>query len=68
MKQIDPIRIHASDDLATMRSRHAEIEARLNELGEDRVRSMLSSGGLPTNWNAIIHAWLAGDRLAPGGE
>jgi hypothetical protein len=67
MKKIDPIRIHASDDAAAIRYRHAQIEGRLNELGDDQVRSMLATGGLPTGWNPIIHAWLAGDRLAPGG-
>jgi hypothetical protein len=60
-----PIRIHALDDDAAARARHDQIEKRLEELGPDQVRMMLLSGGFPTGWNTIIHAWLAGDKLKP---
>lgn len=59
-----PVKIHAGDALDDdVRKRHADIEKRLEELGVDRVKMLLLSGGLPTNWNPIIHAWLAGDKL-----
>jgi hypothetical protein len=61
-----PIRIHAQDaTIEQVRARHAEIEKRLEELGVDRVRMMLFHGGFPTEWNNVIHAWLAGDKLQP---
>ena len=59
----EPIRIHASDDSEAVRSRHADIEKRLDDIGRDGVHAMLATGGLPTNWNPIIHAWLAGKKL-----
>lgn len=31
---------------------------RLDELGPDQVRTLLSHGGLPTQWNSVIHDWL----------
>ena len=59
-----PIRVHSIDaDDAAVRARHADIEKRLEELGPDSVRMMLLQGGLPTGWNPVIHAWLAGDKL-----
>lgn len=61
---IKPIRVHPTDQTdADVRARHEMIEKRLEELGENRVAMMLQSGGLPTEWNTIAHAWLAGDKL-----
>jgi hypothetical protein len=59
---IAPIRIHPMDTEAEVRARHAQIEARLEELGADQVRSMLGHG-LPEGWGPIVLAWLKGDRL-----
>ena len=60
----DPIRVHAGDSSEDdIRSRHIEIEDCLEKHGPDQVRIMLFSGGLPTNWNPIINAWLAGKKL-----
>jgi hypothetical protein len=59
-----PIRVHSIDATdEAVRTRHADIEKRLEELGADRVRMMLFHGGLPNEWNPVIHAWLAGDKL-----
>jgi hypothetical protein len=60
-----PICIHPMDDAAEVRARHKRIEDRLDELGHETVRALLATGGLPTNWNLIVHAWLSGDRLEP---
>jgi hypothetical protein len=59
-----PIRVHAGDRTdEEVRARHAAIEKRLDELGPDRVRASLLRGGFPNEWDSIIHAWLAGDKL-----
>jgi hypothetical protein len=59
-----PIRVHSIDATdEAVRTRHADIEKRLEELGPDSVRMMMLSGGLPTDWNTIVHAWLRGDKL-----
>lgn len=59
-----PIRVHPIDrDDAAVRQRHADIEKRLEEMGAERVKISLFHGGFPTEWNAIVHAWLAGDKL-----
>lgn len=63
MKTIKAIHIHHADDDEAAFRRHDEIEKRLEELGRDRVGMMLMSGGFPTGWNPIIHAWLVGERL-----
>ena len=58
-----PIRIHPSDTDEAAKDRHRRIEKRLEELGHDQVQAMLNRGGLPTNWDPIIVAWLKGDKL-----
>jgi len=58
-----PVRIHSVDSDEQARDRHKRIEARLEELGIEQVRGMMSYGGLPTNWDPIIARWLKGDRL-----
>jgi len=69
-----PIRIHAIDRTdEEVRDRHASVEARLEEMGADQVKFRLLHGGFPTEWHAIVHAWLGGDKLEPeadksGGE
>lgn len=60
-----PIRIHAIDSEDTVRLRHEEIEKRLESIGEPIVRRMRDHGGFPPEWNVIIDAWLAGDKLEP---
>lgn len=61
---IKPIRIHATHQTdAEVRNAHETIEKRLEELGEARVARMLAYGGFPTEWNTIIYAWLAGEKL-----
>lgn len=52
------IRIHASDTDEQVEKRHRDVLKRLDELGPGRVRDLVASGGLPTNWNLIINAWL----------
>jgi hypothetical protein len=61
---IDPIRIHHADDESEVRARHARLEKRLDELGADEVRFLQANGKVPTQWDPIIRAWLAGDKLA----
>lgn len=63
----DPIRIHHADDAAGVHERHADIEKRLEDMGREQVERLLATGGLPTGWNPIIHAWLAGKKLGPSG-
>lgn len=58
------IRIRSQDTDDEAWERHAAIEKRLTELGPDSVRSLMGHG-LPTEWNTVISAWLAGDRLGP---
>ena len=58
-----PIRIHPNDTDEAAKDRHRRIEKRLEELGHDQVQAMLNRGGLPTNWDPIIVAWLKGDKL-----
>lgn len=61
-----PIRVHATDRTdAEVRARHEMIEKRLEEVGVERVKIALLHAGFPTEWNAIAHAWLAGDKLEP---
>jgi hypothetical protein len=61
-----PIRVHATDRTdAEVRARHADIEKRLDAMGREQVQIKLFTGGLPTEWNPIAHAWLAGDKLEP---
>jgi|WetSurMetagenome_2_1015567.scaffolds.fasta_scaffold00813_8 hypothetical protein len=62
---IDPIRINHADDDDAVRARHARIEARLDELGVDEVRFLQSNGKLPTEWDLIIRAWMAGKKPNP---
>lgn len=62
-KRIDAINIHPGDSPTARRARHMDIEKRLEATGEETVRSLLNTGGLPTVWNPIILSWLAGDRL-----
>jgi hypothetical protein len=56
-------RFHASDTDEEVYARHAEVEKRLEEIGRSGVHAGLLSGAFPTQWNTIIHAWLAGDKL-----
>lgn len=59
-----PIRIHSVDKTdAEVRARHEAVEKRLDELGVEGVKIMVRSGGLPNEWNGIVMAWMAGDRL-----
>jgi len=59
-----PIRIHSVDKTdAEVRARHEAVEKRLDELGVERVKIMMLNGGLPNEWNGIIMAWIAGDKL-----
>jgi hypothetical protein len=62
---IDPIRIHHADTADEIRDRHAQIEKRLDELGPDSVKTLVSVGGLPPQWQPIITTWLKGDRVKP---
>lgn len=59
-----PIRIWPLDNDAQVRERHAMIERRLDELGEEKVRE-LHGHGLPSHWDVIVARWLKGDRLEP---
>jgi hypothetical protein len=61
------IRIHATDSDDEAHTRHAEIEKILEGLGPAQVKMSLLAGGLPTGWNVIAQAWLAGDKLEPKG-
>ena len=59
-----PILIHSVDKTdAEVRARHEAVEKRLDELGVERVKIMMLNGGLPNEWNGIIMAWIAGDKL-----
>jgi hypothetical protein len=42
-----------------MTSENEQIIARLEQLGPQQVRLLVSSGGLPTGWNVRIAEWLA---------
>lgn len=66
MRTIAPIKvsgIHKTDE--DVRRHHADIEKRLEEMGRERVGIAMVTGGMPTEWNPIVHAWLAGDKLEP---
>jgi hypothetical protein len=63
--KISPIRIHHADSDTEVEARHRRIEARLDELGAEEVRSLVANGGLATQWSPIIRAWSSGKRLAP---
>lgn len=56
----DPIRIYHGDSADEAKARHETIVKRLVELGPEQVKLLLSSGGLPTQWNPIIYDWLKG--------
>jgi hypothetical protein len=59
-----PIRIHSVDKTdAEVRARHEAVEKRLDELGVEGVKILMRQGGLPNEWNCIIMAWMAGDKL-----
>lgn len=59
-----PIRVHGTDRTdAEVRARHAMIEKRLEEIGREGVTIKLLTGGFPTEWHSVIHAWMAGDKL-----
>jgi len=63
MKQ--PIRIHPVDKTdEDVRTRHQEIENRLDALGLEAVKIKMLHGGLPTEWHPIVTAWMSGDKLA----
>lgn len=63
---VQPLRVHAVDKTeAEVRARHAEIEATLAQMGPQQVQMLLLTGGIPTEWNPIVHAWLKGDKLDP---
>lgn len=64
---IKPISIHHADSPAEILARHAQIEDRLEELGADEVHRLTSCGGLPTQWDPIIRAWLKGERVDRAG-
>ena len=55
---MDTIRIHHADSDDEAKERHDGIIKRLEELGKEQVKTLLASGGLPTNWNPIVLAWL----------
>jgi hypothetical protein len=56
---IKPIRIHWSDVTdEQVAARHAQIVARLDELGAEAVRAHLAVDGLPQIWRPIIVEWL----------
>jgi hypothetical protein len=60
----DPIRISAIDKTdEEVRARHEDIEKRLSEMGLAKLRLLMENGGLPTEWNPIIFAWLSNDKL-----
>ena len=59
----EPIRIWAGDTEEQVRSRHEEIEQRLENIGLARVRILMEHGGFPTHWLPIITAWASNDRL-----
>jgi hypothetical protein len=61
---IDHVQIWHLDNDDEARSRHERIEARLDELGPEEVRSLQSNGKLPTHWDPIIRVWMKGKRLA----
>jgi hypothetical protein len=42
-----------------MVSENDQINARLEQLGPNQVRLLISSGGLPTGWNVRVAEWLA---------
>ena len=54
----ETIRIHPMDSDDEARERHEGVVKRLEELGRNQVQGLLATGGLPTNWNPIIFAWL----------
>lgn len=56
------IRIHPLDTDEQARERHEQIVKRLDEIGAVQVRDLLATGGLPTQWNAIITDWLKGKK------
>ena len=60
-----PIKIYHADNEAEARARHERINKRLDELGHESVKSLYAAGGLPTEWNQIVLAWMTGDKLEP---
>ena len=60
---IDPIRIYYADDEDEVRARHERLESRFEELGVEEIRFLQANGKVPTEWDPIIRAWLAGGRL-----
>ena len=63
MAIIDPIRIHYADSEDEVRARHARLEKRFDELGPEEVRFLQGNGKIPVEWDPIIRAWLAGNKL-----
>lgn len=59
-----PIRISGVDRTdEEVRARHEFVEDRLEKLGLAKVRLLFERGGLPTEWNPIILAWIANEKL-----
>jgi hypothetical protein len=59
-----PVRISGVDVTdEDVRARHAEIEGRLENMGLAKVKIMFERGGFPTEWNPILLAFMAGDKL-----
>jgi hypothetical protein len=52
------VRIHPPDDDWQASVRQSEIVARLDALGPDAVQMLYGTGGLPTNWDLIVRAWM----------
>ena len=60
----NPIRISAVDVTdEAVRARHEDIEQRLSNMGLAKVKILFERGGFPTEWNPIILAFVAGDKL-----
>jgi hypothetical protein len=57
--------IHPMDDDAAAQRRQAQVIARLEYYGVDQVDLLMRTGGLPTNWDPIIHAWLKAKGAEP---
>jgi hypothetical protein len=56
------IRIFHGDTEEEAQARHLRIQTRLDELGAEQVKAMMGHG-FPTEWNPIVGAWIAGQRI-----
>ena len=51
------------EDAGNVKLTEADVREIRRLVNVERVKIMMLHGGLPNEWNAIVMAWMAGDKL-----